>query len=135
MAGRVRNRTARVSLLALGWVFVGIGFAGVVLPLVPTTGPILLAAFLFSLSSARFDRWLSEHRIFGPIVQDWRAGQGFTARLKATAIIAIAVTFSITVILAIDVTPIRILLVGLALGLVTYIVRLPTKKPDHLIKG
>lgn len=120
-------------LLGLGWVFVGIGFVGVVLPLVPTTGPILLAAFLFSLSSARFDRWLSEHRVFGPIVRDWRAGEGFTLRLKVTAIIAIMVTFTITLTLAVDNTWVRLLLKGLEIGLVVYLIRLPTKPARSVV--
>lgn len=127
MVRMVRSRTARVVLLGLGWVFVGIGFAGVVLPLVPTTGPILLAAFLFSLSSARFDRWLTEHRLFGPIVRDWRAGEGFTLRLKVTAIVAIMVTFTISMAFAVDNTLVRVLLKGLEIALVVYILRLPTK--------
>ena len=130
MVALVQSRALRVVLMALGWLFVGIGFVGAFLPLIPTTGPILLAAFLFSVSSARFDHWLSHHRIFGPIVQDWRAGQGFTMRLKLTAIIAIAVTFTITVGFAIDNALVRVLLIGLAIGLVIYIFRLPTKHPQ-----
>ncbi len=125
----VEQRALRILLIGLGWIFVGIGFIGVALPLVPTTGPILLAAFLFSISSARFDSWLSEHRVFGPIVQDWRAGRGFTVRLKITAVTAIAMTFTVTVVFAVDAAPIRALLVGLAIGLAVYILRLPTKRP------
>lgn len=130
MAGLVKNRALRVVLMGLGLVFVGIGFVGVFLPLIPTTGPVLLAAFLFSISSVRFDRWLTNHRIFGPIVQDWRAGRGFTMRLKMTAVVAIAVTFTITVGFAIDSTVVRVLLIGLAVGLVVYILQLPTKHPE-----
>ncbi len=135
MVRRVRSRTARLVLLGLGWVFVGIGFAGIALPLVPTTGPILLAAFLFSISSDRFDRWLSGHRVFGPLIRDWRSGRGFTMRLKIKAIIAIVATFTITVAFAIDLTLIRILLVTLALGLITYIARLPTKQAEARVAG
>ena len=114
-------------LMGLGLLFVAIGFVGAFIPLVPTTGPVLLAAFLFSISSVRFDRWLTNHRIFGPIVQDWRAGRGFTMRLKLTAVVAIAATFTITVGFAIDNTVARVLLIGLAIGLVVYILQLPTK--------
>ena len=127
MAGLVRNRALRVVLMGLGLLFVGIGFVGAFVPLIPTTGPVLLAAFLFSISSVRFDHWLTNHRIFGPIVRDWRAGRGFTMRLKMTAVVAIAVTFTITVGFAIDNTAIRVSLVALAIGLVIYILQLPTK--------
>ena len=129
MAGLVKSRALRIVLMGLGLLFVGIGFVGAFLPLVPTTGPVLLAAFLFSISSVRFDHWLTNHRIFGPIVRDWRAGRGFTMRLKLTAIVAIAVTFTITVAFAIDSTLVRVLLIGLAVGLVVYILQLPTKQP------
>jgi len=128
MARLVQTRPLRLLLMGLGWLFVGIGFAGIALPLVPTTGPILLAAFLFSVSSVRFDRWLSEHRIFGPIVMDWRAGRGFTVRLKAWAVAAIALTFSVTITFGVDLTWARIMLAALAAGLVVYILRLPTKQ-------
>lgn len=127
MAGLVRNRALRVVLMGLGLLFVGIGFVGAFVPLIPTTGPVLLAAFLFSISSVRFDHWLTNHRIFGPVVQDWRAGRGFTMRLKMTAVVAIAVTFTITVGFAIDNTAIRVSLIALAIGLVIYILQLPTK--------
>lgn len=113
--------------MGLGLLFVGIGFVGAFVPLIPTTGPVLLAAFLFSISSVRFDHWLTNHRIFGPIVRDWRAGRGFTMRLKMTAVVAIAVTFTITVGFAIDNTVIRVSLIALAIGLVVYILQLPTK--------
>lgn len=129
MAKLVQRRSLRIMLMGIGWLFVGIGFAGIALPLVPTTGPILLAAFLFSISSARFDRWLCEHRIFGPMVGDWRAGRGFTVRLKAWAAAAIVLTFSVTIAFAVDRTAARILLAALAAGLIVYILRLPTKRP------
>jgi len=132
MAGLVQSKMLRMVLLGLGFLFVGIGFVGAFLPLVPTTGPVLLAAFLFSISSERFDRWLTNHRIFGPIVQDWRAGRGFTMRLKLTAVVAIAVTFTITVGFAIDSTVVRVPLVALAIGLVVYILQLPTKHPESV---
>ena len=113
--------------MGLGLIFVCIGIVGVWIPLIPTTGPVLLAAYLFSKSSARFDRWLVNHRVFGPVVRDWRAGRGFTVRLKLVAVVAIAATFSLTVGFALDNAPIRVGLVALAIGLVVYILRLPTK--------
>ena len=125
-----RNRIVRVIYLSLGVFFLGMGIAGTVMPLIPTTGPILLAAFFFSRSSERFDRWLVNHRIFGGIVRDWRAGRGFSVRTKAVAVIAIAVTFTITVVFALESAPIRVLLVVLAAALVVYILRLPTKAEE-----
>jgi uncharacterized membrane protein YbaN (DUF454 family) len=92
----VKNPVLRGVLMAFGWLWVGIAFIGVVVPGIPTTGPILLAAFLFSKSSDRFDHWLISNRFFGGIVRDWRAGSGFTIRAKTIAVLAIVISFGIT---------------------------------------
>ena len=48
-----------------------LGLIGVVLPLLPTTPFVILAAFCFSKSSPRFHQKLLENRLFGPIIADW----------------------------------------------------------------
>jgi hypothetical protein len=106
----------------------GMAFVGVVVPLIPTVGPVLLAAYFFSKSSERFDHWLVNNRLFGGIVRDWRAGLGFTVRAKTIAIAAIVVTFTISVVFVIEPTVVRVGLVLFASALVAYIARLPTKR-------
>lgn len=109
-----------------------VAIVGLVLPGIPTTGPVLLAGYFFSRSSERFDRWLLEHRVFGPIVRDWRAGLGFSRRAKLLSLTAIAITFSITIAFAVENTVVRFGLALLAVGIATYIMRLPTKSVDSV---
>ncbi len=132
MAQVVQNRWLRGIYVALGFLSLGVGIIGTVLPGIPTTMPIILAAFFFSKSSQRFDDWMLNHKLFGPLVRDWRAGRGFTARAKAIAITAIAITFTITVGWAVDNVAVRIGLVLLALGISIYILRLPTKQTERV---
>lgn len=84
--GVVANPLLRGIFAALGWLCVGLGAIGVVLPGWPTTVWLLVAAFFFARSSPRFYRWLLRHRVFGPIVRDIRAGLGLPARTKIFAI-------------------------------------------------
>jgi len=79
----------RWAYLAGGWTFLALGAAGVVLPVLPTTPFVLLAAWCFSRSSERLHRWLLEHRTFGPLVRDWEAHGviRLRAKLLATAVI------------------------------------------------
>lgn len=72
------------------WVLAGVlslvtGIVGIFLPLLPTTPFVLLAAFCFSRSSARCERWLLAHKTFGPMVRDWRANHAIPLRAKQLA--------------------------------------------------
>jgi len=123
-----KSRVLRSLFLVLGFFFLGLAFVGVAVPLIPTVGPVLLAAFFFSKSSERFDNWLVNNRLFGGIVRDWRAGLGFTIRAKTIAIVAIIVTFTISVVFIVEPALLRIALVVFASALSVYIAQLPTKQ-------
>lgn len=126
----VKNRVLRVVLGALGWLFVGIAFLGVFVPVIPTTGPVILAAFLFSKSSDRFDHWLVSNRFFGGIVRDWREGRGFTVRAKVIAVAAVMLSFTITTYFVLEGFWIRGIFWLLAAAIAIYIVSRPTKRSE-----
>ena len=62
----------RYLYLTLGFVCVALGFIGTVVPGIPTTPLILVAAWAFARSSKRFESWLLRHRVFGFLIYDWR---------------------------------------------------------------
>ncbi len=68
------------------------GIVGIFLPLLPTTPFVLLAAFCFSRSSTRCEQWLSSHRVFGPMVRDWRRNHAIPLRAKQLAWTMMAIT-------------------------------------------
>ncbi len=127
MAQPHRSRVVRGVFIGLGFLSVGLGTAGVVLPVLPTTPFVLLAAFFFARSSPRFDAWLLDHRWFGSLVRDWRAGRGLSRRAKTVSLIAIAITFTITIVFAVSGLWLRLLLVTIAVSVSTFLLRLPTK--------
>ena len=118
----------RVIFLVLGILSLSVAFVGAFLPLIPTTGPVILAAFFFARSSERFDQWLETNALFGGIVRDWRAGVGFSVRGKTVAVAAIATTFTISILFATDSLPVRLLLILLGLSIATFVVTRPTKR-------
>ena len=69
-----------------------LGLIGIVLPLLPTTPFVLLAAYCFSLGSARYEQWLLSHPRFGPMVRDWRGQHAVPLRAKQLAWVMMAVS-------------------------------------------
>ena len=86
----------RIVWLLLGFLFTGLGFIGVVLPLLPTVPFLLLAAICFARSSERFHSWLMNHPTLGPPIRDWRAHGAIKRRAKWLATLSIAAAFGIS---------------------------------------
>lgn len=82
----------RMLWLAAGGLSLGCGLLGLVLPLVPTVPFVLLAAFCFSKGSERCDRWICEHRHFGPMVRDWRNHRAVPLRGKWIATVMMSIS-------------------------------------------
>ncbi len=82
--------------LLTGLASVAIGAIGVVVPLLPTTPFLLVAAFAFARSSTRLNSWLREHRSFGPLIENWHRDGSIDRKVKRTAIIVILITPVIT---------------------------------------
>ena len=80
----------RFLLIALAVVSLALAVLGVVLPGLPTTPFVLLAAWAAARSSPRLAAWLEAHRLFGPMIRDWRAGGRVSRRAKWSATIAMA---------------------------------------------
>lgn len=58
--------------LTIGIVALVLGITGIILPLVPATLFMVLAAWAFSKSSPRLQSWILSHSYIGPPVVDWR---------------------------------------------------------------
>lgn len=66
------NPLIRMGFFIMGFIFVGLGILGVILPGMPTTVFILLAGYCWAKSSRRFHNWLLRHKIFGKMLKDWQ---------------------------------------------------------------
>lgn len=109
----------RVVNLLLGLFFLGLGIVGIFLPVIPTTGPLLLALWFFARSSRRLHDWLVNHRVLGKYVHELWVRGGLTVRSKKRAIVAMStviVLSSVVVALTTHGPSLWIIEGGLALG-------------------
>jgi uncharacterized membrane protein YbaN (DUF454 family) len=104
----------------LGFLFIGIALLGVVLPLLPTTPFVLLAAACFARSSEKWHRWMLANDTFGPMIRSWEKNRCISCRVKLIAIASMVIVGGFSVLYAVETTQVR--LVGglfLLLGLIT----------------
>ena len=81
----------RWLLLAFAVLCLALGIIGIIVPGLPTTVFILMAAWAAARSSPRLYRWLWNHRLFGPSLRNWAQGGKVSRRAKWSATIAMAV--------------------------------------------
>lgn len=126
------NASLRLTYRVLGLCFLGLGTLGYLLPGLPGTVFILIAAYFFAQSSPRFYNWLMNHRVFGRWIRDFRAGKGVPLWVKvwATSMIALSCALSVALFFA----PrglwwVAALVVAVGTYGVVYLLRLPTRRP------
>lgn len=86
-----RSKTARVLYAILAYTCVAIGLVAIVVPGLPTTEFILVAAWAATRSSPRLSAWLENHRVFGPLLYNWRHGRVIPRKAKLSATISMLV--------------------------------------------
>lgn len=84
------RRGARLAWNLAGWLALALGVIGLLLPVVPTTPFIILAAFAFGRGSPEMRRRLENSRHFGRAIRDWEAHGAIRPRHKALACLLMA---------------------------------------------
>ncbi len=125
-------RVRRLLLTATGLAATALGVLGIVLPLMPATPFLLLAAYFFSRSSPRFHRWLLTNRVFGSYIDNYRSGRGLGLTEKVVTIATLWVALTITGTTLVGTWWGRALLLTVAVGVTTHLLRLPTCRPRPL---
>jgi len=83
--------TARILYGLLAYTSLAIGLIAIVVPGLPTTEFILLAAWAATRSSPRLSAWLENHRLFGPMIVNWREGKVIARKAKVSATVSMLV--------------------------------------------
>ena len=116
----------RWLLLAVGWLALFLALIGVVLPLLPTTPFVLVAAACFARSSPRLHQWLLTNGVFGPLIVDWSEHGAVPLWAKVLAVSMIAISGVLTIGFVLNTTWQRVI-VGATLATVSvWLVSRPT---------
>ena len=117
-------------LIVIGSIAVGLGGAGIFLPLLPTTPFLLLAAVCYANSSERFYHWLLHHRWFGSYIRNYREGRGIPLVSKVVALALLWLTIGASAIFVVPVLIGKIVLVSIAIGVTIHLLSVKTFKEE-----
>ncbi|MEO1955343.1 MAG: YbaN family protein [Gammaproteobacteria bacterium] len=129
LAKESSNPIIRILWVVLGSFFVVIGGIGVVVPGLPTTLFLILAAACYIRSSQRLYDWLINNKTFGPYLRDYREGKGIPKKAKVLAVSMIIVFVSYAVFFGIESLNLKIAagILGIA-GLLYVLFKVPVSK-------
>jgi len=123
-AAAKNGKFLKVLLISAGTFFMGLGIAGIFIPVLPTTPFILVSAGLYAKSSSRFYNWLINNRIFGRYLKNYREGKGIPVKIKIITIIILWVTIGLSAAFALEKIWAKILLLFVATGVSIHIVNI-----------
>ncbi|MDP1558686.1 MAG: YbaN family protein [Nitrosomonas sp.] len=122
------SRLARWLYFSAGLTALILGIMGVVLPVLPTTPFILLAAACFARSSEHFHDKLLANRIVGPIIREWCLYRSIPRRAKRWAYVLMALSFGSSILIVPAIWH-KVMLAATGIILATFIWRIPVRDP------
>ena len=125
----VKSTVLRYLLLVIGFIFVAVGFIGVLVPGLPTTVFMIMAAWCFAKSSPRFERWVLQLPGIGKFVQDHRSGLGMPRKSKIIAITMMSLAVVLSIVFALNQISIRFIVGTVGIFGVWYVgCKVPTRE-------
>ena len=126
IANRTSDRLVRWGLISAGTFFVVLGLLAILIPLLPTTPFLLLAAACYARGSRRFYDWLLNNRLFGKYIKDYIAGRGIPFRTKVLSISLLWLTIGYSTLFVMPLFFGKIVLVFIAVTVTIHILKIKT---------
>ena len=119
---------AKILLLKVTGLFcVGLAILGAILPVLPTTVFLIMAAACFAKSSPRMQKKLLANKTFGPLIIDWQQHRSIPKKAKRMALLTIVLSVCWSAFLLQN-TLLTGLVVALVIGPFIFLLRLPLSK-------
>jgi hypothetical protein len=123
-----RKKIVKALYFTGGTISLILGIIGIVLPILPTTPFLLLAAACYARSSEKFYHWLLNNRILGSYIRNYIEGRGMPIKVKIFTISMLWITILISIIFFIQIVWIKYLLIIIAIAVTVHIILIRPKK-------
>lgn len=128
------SKLSRFLWMTAGTLFLVLGLIGIILPLLPATPFLLLAAACYIRGSQRMYRWMLSNKLFGRYLRDYREGRGLSVKIKIGIITLLWITIGITAIIVFDDVIIRVILIAVAIGVTIHVLTIRPKRRTKSVR-
>jgi len=111
-----------------GTICLGLGTAGVFLPILPTTPFLLLSAACYYKGSERMHRWLLSNKLFGNYIRNYKEGKGISQTGKIFTLFLLWITICFSTFYVANNYFVQIVLFAIAIVVTIHIISLPTQR-------
>lgn len=108
-----------IIYILLAFLFLGLGFVGVMLPVLPTTPFLLLASFFFAKGSPKFNRWFLSTKLYKNHLEEFIETRSMTLKKKLLIVIPVSIML-FTSAFMMEKISLRILIISLILFIYYY---------------
>jgi uncharacterized membrane protein YbaN (DUF454 family) len=122
------DKLKRRLFVIVGTIALGIGVVGIIIPVLPTTPFLLLAAICYMRGSQRLYNALLCNRFIGSYVRNYLEGKGMSLKMKIWTLSLLWIAIVFTTVLATDSLVIRIILAVVLAGVTIHILLIRTAK-------
>ena len=106
------NKVKKYFYITLGFITLGLGLIGVILPILPTTPFLLVTSFCFAKGSERFHSWFTNTNIYKKHLESFVKERAMTLKQKVVLLSFVNFMLAFPLIL-VDVLPMRITIIVL----------------------
>lgn len=118
----------KILLVIVGSLSLGLGIIGIVLPLIPTTPLLLLAAACFVRSSDTLYNWLMTNKYFGSYITNFREGKGIPLKAKIIGVTTLWISITYSAFFVVPLVFVKVIMLLVAAYFTWYMLSLKTLK-------
>ena len=125
---KLSGRRSRWALILAGNFFLALGILGILLPLLPTTPFLLLAAACYFRSSEKFYNWLMNNKWLGNYIKNYREKKSIPLKVKVLSLSFLWLTIGYSVFFVVNIFLLRVILILIAIGVTIHVLSIRTLK-------
>ncbi|MFD1361192.1 YbaN family protein [Lentibacillus salinarum] len=125
------KQVKQLFLMIAGSISLGLGILGIILPLLPTTPLLLLAAACYVRSSEKLYHWLITNKYFGSYIRNYRDGKGIPLKAKVTGVIVLWLAMGYSIVFIIPLPAVQILLAAIGSYFTWFILKQKTLQKEQ----